>query len=59
MRSRKRIPVWRKDQQLHRLSDLMCRHCGQPMRPKGVPKRPNEYDHAQGCPARKEAPDAE
>jgi hypothetical protein len=27
-----------------------CLHCGQPMRPPGVPKRPNEYDHAQGCP---------
>lgn len=28
----------------------LCRYCGQPMRPKGVRKRPNEYDHAQGCP---------
>lgn len=28
----------------------LCRFCDQPMRPKGTPKRPNEYDHAQGCP---------
>ena len=21
-----------------------------PLKPKGVKKRPNEYDHAQGCP---------
>ena len=28
----------------------LCRHCGQPMRPKGVKKKHNEYDHAQGCP---------
>lgn len=30
-----------------------CRLCGQPMKPKGVRKRPNEYDHAQGCPYRR------
>ena len=28
----------------------MCKHCGQPMKPKGVKKLPYEYDHAQGCP---------
>ena len=39
----------------------LCRFCGQmlacttapqrqSMKPKGVRKRPNEYDHAQGCP---------
>jgi len=28
----------------------LCRHCAQPMKPKGVKKLPNEYDHAQGCP---------
>lgn len=27
-----------------------CRFCGQPMKPKGVRKSPDEYDHAQGCP---------
>ena len=27
-----------------------CKECGQPMLPKGAKKRPNEYDHAQGCP---------
>ncbi len=27
-----------------------CKDCGQPMLPKGAVKRPNEYDHAQGCP---------
>jgi len=27
----------------------LCRECGQPMKPKGVHKLPNEYDHAQGC----------
>ncbi len=27
-----------------------CSECGQPMLPKGAVKRPNEYDHAQGCP---------
>ena len=28
----------------------LCRFCGQPMKPKGVRKRPDEYDHAHGCP---------
>ena len=28
----------------------LCRFCGQPMKPKGVKKKPDEYDHAQGCP---------
>jgi hypothetical protein len=28
----------------------LCRLCGQPMKPKGVKKLPNEYDHATGCP---------
>lgn len=28
----------------------LCPGCGQPMLPKGVTKRPNEYDHAHGCP---------
>jgi hypothetical protein len=28
----------------------VCRFCGCPMKPKGVKKRPDEYDHAQGCP---------
>lgn len=28
----------------------LCRFCGQPMKPKGVRKKPNEYDHARGCP---------
>lgn len=27
-----------------------CPECDQPMLPKGVQKRPNEYDHASGCP---------
>jgi len=26
-----------------------CPDCGQPMKPKGVKKRPDEWDHAQGC----------
>ena len=26
-----------------------CHDCGQPMLPKGQKKKPNEYDHAQGC----------
>lgn len=26
-----------------------CPECGQPLLPPGVEKRPNEYDHAQGC----------
>lgn len=29
---------------------LLCLGCDQPMLPPGVEKRPNEYDHAQGCP---------
>lgn len=28
-----------------------CADCGQPMLPLGETKRPNEYDHASGCPA--------
>lgn len=33
----------------------LCRYCGQPIKPKGVKKLPNEYDHAQKCPySRKE-----
>jgi hypothetical protein len=28
----------------------LCRFCGQPMKPKGIRKKPDEYDHAQGCP---------
>jgi hypothetical protein len=28
----------------------LCKFCGQPMKPKGIKKLPNEYDHAQGCP---------
>ena len=28
----------------------LCRLCGQPMKPKGVKKLPDEYDHARGCP---------
>ena len=31
-----------------------CPECGQPMKPKGIKKLPNEYDHAQGCPKRAE-----
>jgi hypothetical protein len=27
-----------------------CPDCGQPMLPKGVTKKPNQYDHARGCP---------
>lgn len=27
----------------------LCKLCGQPMKPKGVKKLPNEYDHANGC----------
>lgn len=32
------------------LEGKLCKHCGQPMKPKGVKKRPFEYNHAQGCP---------
>ena len=28
----------------------LCPDCGQPMLPKGTKKKPNEYDHASGCP---------
>lgn len=28
----------------------LCPDCEQPMLPAGVTKRPNEYDHASGCP---------
>lgn len=28
----------------------LCPDCDQPMRPRGVKKKPNEYDHASGCP---------
>ncbi len=28
-----------------------CKDCGQPMLPKGGVKKPNEYDHARGCPS--------
>ena len=28
----------------------LCKHCGQPMKPKGVKKKPDEFDHATGCP---------
>ncbi len=29
----------------------LCTYCGQPMRPWRVKKKPNEFDHASGCPA--------
>ena len=29
---------------------MNCPDCGQPMLPPGKAKRPNEYDHASGCP---------
>jgi len=32
------------------MGDWSCVGCGQPMLPEGVVKRPNEYDHAHGCP---------
>lgn len=28
----------------------LCRFCDQPVKPKGVKKLPDQYDHAQGCP---------
>jgi len=28
----------------------LCKHCGQPMKPKGIRKLIGEYDHALGCP---------
>ncbi len=40
--------------QVHRQmlkKETLCLHCGQPMLPPGEVKRPNEYDHARGCPA--------
>ncbi len=30
--------------------ECLCKFCGQPMKPKGVKKLPDQYDHAQGCP---------
>lgn len=27
----------------------LCKLCGCPMKPKGVKKRPDEFDHACGC----------
>jgi hypothetical protein len=36
-----------------------CRECGQPMLPKGRTKKPNEYDHASGCPAAEKSPKKE
>lgn len=35
--------------QAERADAKLCRFCGQPMKPKGVKKLLNEYDHAQGC----------
>ncbi len=28
----------------------LCEECGQLMLPVGMKKRPNQYDHASGCP---------
>ena len=28
----------------------LCRFCAQPMKPRGIKKLPDEYDHATGCP---------
>ena len=33
-----------------------CPECDQPMLPAGEVKRPNEYDHARGCPRTAQAP---
>lgn len=33
-----------------RTAPILCLGCDCPMLPPGVEKRPNEYDHAQGCP---------
>lgn len=33
-----------------------CDACGQPMLPPRARKRPNEYDHASGCPLAPEKP---
>ena len=32
------------------MADKLCPDCGCPLLPKGVKKRPHEYDHAGGCP---------
>ncbi len=32
------------------MGDFLCPGCDQPMLPPGEVKRPNEYDHASGCP---------
>ncbi len=32
------------------MSERKCKDCDQPMLPKGAVKKPNEYDHASGCP---------
>lgn len=32
---------------------LLCPECSQPMLPPGVEKKPNQYDHASGCPIEK------
>lgn len=34
----------------------VCPDCDQPMLPGGQVKRPNEYDHARGCPSATQAP---
>lgn len=36
-----------------------CPDCDQPMLPAGQVKRPNEYDHASGCPRATQAPSVE
>jgi hypothetical protein len=41
---------WRGRERLRIALAKDCRFCGQPMKPKGVKKLPDEYDHAQGCP---------
>ena len=28
----------------------LCKFCAQPVKPKGLKKKPDEFDHAQGCP---------
>lgn len=37
----------------------LCRFCGQPMKPNGIKKLPDEYDHAQGCPYSRRAKEQE
>lgn len=32
------------------VGERLCPDCGQPMLPPGAIKKPNEYDHASGCP---------